>query len=185
MLKRELGDALVWMQIAEDLYLRNAKDPEEFLYTRSGFPKTNQMNVATVCAGYAFELIFKILVRVAGGEPVPKHSPSFAYNKLNELDDGEVRAEVDRIIAGHGWHEPDCLLTYLDDLSSVDRKYWMRPRDGGQRKPTTFSLGGRNGFDALKRMHKDLSCFAMRKIESNSDVYEDWPGMNRLTCAAI
>ena len=176
MLTLEWGDAQVWMNSAEELYLRNAKDPEEFLRARSGFPKTNEMNVAAVCAGYAFELIFKVLVRAAGSEPDPKHPPSIAYKKLKEPANRAVRAEVDRIIANHGWDEPDCLLEYLDDLCLVARKYWMRPRDGGQRGTTTISVGGRKGFDALKKLHKDLSSFAMRKIESSSKVHEIWPG---------
>ena len=178
MLKLEWGDAQVWMNVAEDLYLRNAKTPEDFLRSRGGFPRTNEMNVAAVCAGYAFELTFKVLVRAAGGKPDPKHPPRDAYNNLKELGDGEVRAEVDRIIADHGWDEPDHLLEYLDDLGHQDRKYWMRPKDDTKRGTTVIHVGGRRGFDALKRTHKDLSRLALETIESNSDTYEIWPGTN-------
>ncbi len=177
MLKLEWGDAQVWMNVAEDLYLRNAKNPKDFLRSRGGFPKTNEMNVAAVCAGYAFELIFKVLVRAAGGKPNPKHAPRDAYNKLSGLGTGDVRAEVDRIVADHGWDEPDHFLEYLDDLSHLDRKYWMRPKKHAEKRGTTvISVGGRKGFDALKKTHKDLSRFAMKRIESNSDIYESWPG---------
>ena len=176
MLKLDWGDAQVWMNIAEELYLRNAKAPEDFLRTASGFPHTNEMNVAAVCAGYAFELIYKVLVRIAGGKPDAKHSPRSAHKKLKELNDREVGAEVDRIIAHHGWDEHDHLLEYLDDLCHGDRKYWMRPKDGGKRGVTTMSVGGRKGCDALKRLHEDLSRFAMKRIESNSDIHERWPG---------
>ena len=84
MLKTEWGDAQVWMKVAEDLYLRHAKDPNDFLRARGGFPSTSEMNVAVVCAGFAFELILKVIVRAAGGAPDPTHPPRDAYNKLAE-----------------------------------------------------------------------------------------------------
>ena len=42
-----------------------------------------------------------------------------------------------------------------------------------------FHFGGRKGMDALKRLHEELSDFAIERIEDNPDVYEDWPGTNQ------
>ena len=105
-----------------------------------------------------------------------KHSPKAAAEKLKQLDDREVGAEVDRIIAHHGWVEHDHLLEYLADLCHGDRKYWMRPKGRRKRGVATMSAGGRKGCDALKRLHEDLSRFAMKKIKSRSDIDDIWPG---------
>ena len=57
----------------------------------------NELNVAAVCAGYAFELLFKVLVK-AGRDELPKaeHEPSVAYEHLTRED----KVEIDRIIVG-------------------------------------------------------------------------------------
>ena len=66
MLKLDWGDAQVWMDTAKVLYMRNAGSPEDALRKRAGYPHGNELNVAAVCAGYAFELIYKVLVKVGG-----------------------------------------------------------------------------------------------------------------------
>ena len=87
--------------------------------------------ISASCAGYAFELIFKVMVRVRGGQPEPKHEPSEAYRKLAELAPGDC-TEVKRIITSHGWKDASEFLTYLDEhLCDKDRKYWMKPPKGG------------------------------------------------------
>ena len=120
------------MDTAEMLYTRNASDPEEVQRRRPGYPWGNELNVAAVCAGYAFELIFKVMVRVRGGQPEPKHEPSEAYRKLAELAPGDC-TEVKRIITSHGWKDASEFLTYLDEhLCDKDRKYWIKPPKGGR-----------------------------------------------------
>lgn len=174
MLKVDWGDAQVWMDTAETLYLRNVENPRGSL-PRAGYPGTNELNVANVCAGYAFELIFKVLARAGHNQPKPKHEPSAAYRCLTPED----RVAVDRIILKHGWNNSDELLAHLDKyLCHGDRKYWMRPLKGGNAK-VVFSFGGRKGMDALKRLHKELSDFAIERIQQNPEVYEDWPGTDQ------
>ena len=58
------GDAQVWMDASVRIY-NNAGDERGARY-----PKENEFNVAYVCAGYAFELIFKILVNLSGTIPI-------------------------------------------------------------------------------------------------------------------
>ena len=119
------------MDTAEMLYTRNASDPEEVQRRRPGYPWGNELNVAAVCAGYAFELIFKVMVRVRGGQPEPKHEPSEAYRKLAELAPVGC-TEVKLIITSHGWKDASEFLTYLDEhLCDKDRKYWIKPPKGG------------------------------------------------------
>ena len=48
----------------------------------------------------------------------------------------------------------------------------MRPKSGGKERGN-FHTGGLKGIDALKRLHKDISKFAMERI--NEIGHEDWP----------
>ena len=173
MLKLDWGDAQVWMDTAEMLYLRNVENPQGSL-PRTDYPGTNELNVANVCAGYAFELIFKVLVRAGGKQPEPVHEPSAAYELLTKED----RAAVDQIILEHKWNDSIEFLAYLDEyLCHGDRKYWMRPPKGGDVE-VVFSFGGRKGMDALKKLHKELSNFAIERIEDNQQSARIPPPLN-------
>lgn len=163
------------MKTAEMLYLRNVLDPQKFPSKPAGYPHMNELNVASVCAGYAFEFVFKVLVEAGGGNPESKHDASTAYQKLALKD----KKDVDRIIAKHGWNDPDEFLTYLDEhLCHRDRKYWMTPPKGGT-SWGVFGIGGRKGMDALRKVHKELAALAMKRINANQHTYEDWPGIDQ------
>ena len=175
MLKTDLGDALIWMETAEKLYLRNVPDPKIFPSKPAGYPHINELNVAAVSAGYAFELALKVLVKAGGRKPKPKHEASIAYQQLKPKD----KEDVARIISKHDWDDPDEFLTYLDQhLCHRDRKYWMTPPAGGTSRGV-FSFGGRTGMDARGKVHKELSALAMKRTEANQQTYEDWPGIDQ------
>ncbi len=168
MLKTRWGDAQVWMRTAADFYGRNE---DAFQRGPSGYPRTSELNVAAVCAGYAFELVYKVLVEASGGESTAVHRPSAAHNKLGEND----RVEVERIVSEHGWSIRD-FLCYLDEkLCHGDRKYWMKPAKPAKgAAPVRFHIGGRYGLDELGKLHAQLSDLAMRRI--NETRHEVWPG---------
>ena len=175
MLKTNLGDALIWMETAERLYLRNVPDPKKFPSKPAGYPHINELNVAAVGAGYAFELVLKVLVEAGGEKPKPKHDASIAYQQLIPED----REDVDRIIAKHGWDDPDKFLAYLDEhLCHRDRKYWMTPPKGGTSRGV-FGIGGRKGMDALRKVHKELSALAIKRINGSQLTWEEWPGIDQ------
>ena len=181
MLKLDWGDAKVWMDLATELHTRNTADPQN--RHRSGYPQMNELNVAAVCAGYAFELIYKVLVRVGGGQPESSHEPSRAHAKLAQTE----RTEVERIISSHGWENASELLKHLDEyLCDKNRKYWMRPPPPGSGIATgVFHSGGRKGMDALQKLHEDLSNLALKRIEENPDVHEDWPGTASIPASPV
>ena len=158
------GDAQVWMDESVRLY-NNAGDEKDARY-----PKENELNVAYVCAGYAFELVFKILVDLSGTIPTAKHEPSVAFGKMA----AKYRTEVKRIVTKHGWRDIGSFLDHVDNnLCHKDRKYWMRPPQGGPAK-ASFQLGGIRGINALSQLHGALSNFVLEAIESDSDVHEVW-----------
>lgn len=177
MLKPDLGDADIWMQEAEDMYLQSA----DASLAGQEYPATNRLNVAFVCAGLAFELLFKVLARAGGGDPPAVHHPSELYEVIEQLPDNRLVVLVGDILSKHGWDDVYVLLGFLDDLSNVNRKYWGVPRNGSGCKHATFSYSGREGLDSLQKMHRDLSRLALQEInEYNAmmGVREEWVGID-------
>ena len=176
MLKLDWGDAQVWMDTAVLLYSRSTPTSDDFVRAIPAYPWGNELNVAAVCAGYAFELLFKVLVRARGGQPEPQHEPSVAFRMLAKLARGDCE-QIARIVTQHGWTDTEELLRYLDThLCDKNRKYWMKPPKGGRARGI-FNFVGRKRLDALKRLHEDLSQFALKRINERQDVFEDWPGI--------
>ena len=172
MLKAYLGDAKVWMTLAYELHQRNVQDTETAFRNLRGFPEMNEMNVAAVCAGYAFELLFKVMVMADFKEPRAKHEPSVAYRNLNAT----VQRQVDAIATKYGWQRTEDLLDYLDNtLCKPARKYWMRPVGGGPTHSRVV-LEGRTSIDALSKVHHDLAELASVRIAGLSGE-EIWPGL--------
>ena len=172
MLKAYLGDSKVWMTLAYALHQRNVPDTETAFRNLDGFPGMNEMNVAAVCAGYAFELLFKVMVRAELKEPSAKHEPSVAYGDLNAT----VQCQVDAIATKHGWRRTQDLLDCLDKtLCEPARKYWMRPVGGGPAHGSV-ALDGRSSIDALYKVHHDLAGLASVRIAELSGE-EVWPGL--------
>ena len=166
MLKLDWGDSQVWMTIAVELHNNKPttmgphRAPSPYRY-----PKENELNVACVCAGYAFELIFKVLVCLSGQRPQPKHEPSVAYSDISQI----YRVEIVRIGRGHGWNDINALLKFLDDsLCQVDRKYWGRSPERGEAR-VTFHIGG-----PRSQLHEELSDFALDAINKDHNVHEIW-----------
>ncbi len=173
MLKLDLGDAQIWMRMAEDVYAQSADS------ARSGanYPQTNQLNVASVCAGLAFELLFKVLARAGGGSPPAEHPPSKAYENIKQMPDKKLVNSVGKIFLQHGWGDIEELFAFLDDLCDTNRKYWGLPRGGTGGRHATFNVGGRKACDALRKMHQDLSRLALREIDANTNAMEVWDGI--------
>ena len=171
MLKLDWGDSQVWMTIAVELHnnepttLGSHRTPSPYRY-----PKENELNVACVCAGYAFELLFKSLVRLSGKLPKPKHEPSIAYSDISE----KYRVQIIRVARRHGWNDINDLLTFLDEsLCHVDRKYWGRSSKGGEAR-VTFHIGGPRSLSALCQLHEELSDVALDAINNDHYAEEIW-----------
>ena len=176
MLKLDRGDAQVWMDTAVASNRLNAPDPKCSMRRVPGDRWGNALNVAAVGAGYAFELVFKALVKVHGGTPKPVRPPGVAYDDHAVLAPAD-RDKVDRIAANHGWRDSGKLPAFLDEhLCDKDRKYWMRSPAGGPARGM-FSFSGRKRLDVLKRLHRGLSLLALRRINERQGAYEDWPGI--------
>ena len=182
MLKLDWGDAQVWMDIATTLYMRNAPNPPnppnpEVLPRRTtAYPQVNELNVAAVCAGYAFELIYKVLVRV-GGRQHKGQATSLAEHMRDSL-----RQSVQRSNGLSPATDGETLLNYwhISMSISVTRTAStgcvLHPRKLGGHKGC-FDFDGRKRIDALKRLHKDLSALALKRINERPDGSEEvWPG---------
>lgn len=177
MLKVDWGDAQVWMSTAAELYCsERARNNARNRLAPDRYPKENELNVAYVCAGYAFELIFKILVKLSGNRPKPKHEPGIAYGNISP----KYCIEVEKIALEHGWVDINSFLEFLDDvLCHRDRKYWGQPPGGGPAH-AKFHFGGMKGIDELSRLHEKLSNFALDAINTDLDVEEIWAVSNKV-----
>ena len=88
MLKLDWGDSQAWMTVAVELH-NNQHSRLGQLPRR--YPKENELNVACVCAGYAFEFILKVLVKLGGKDPILTHKPSEAYKNIPQKYCVEVK----------------------------------------------------------------------------------------------
>ena len=180
MLKLDWGDAQAWMSVAVKLYSsKSAKSTARIARNRvvpDRYPRENALNVAYVCAGYAFELVFKVLVKLSGNNPKGKHQPSKAYKDIAP----KYRSEVEKIVLEHGWPDISSFLKFLDEhLCDPDRKYWGRPLSGGPAQ-ATFHTGGIKGMDELSRLHEKFSNFVLDAINTDQNVEELWAVSNRV-----
>ena len=165
MIKVYCGDAKIWMKTAKRLYECNRENFRKM----AGYPHSNELNVAAVCAGYAFELVYKAIVATVS-QPREVHSPSTSHQELCPAD----RADLKRIIASHGWKVSEFLRFLDDDLCNPSRKYWM-VKDGST-SPVRFSVGGKLDYEKLSDLHEEMVKFALERIKRTS-VHEAFPGI--------
>ena len=171
MLKVEWAESQAWMNTAAELYkpAREILDGDRADPLRR-YPVENDLNVAHVCAVYAFEILFKVLVQLSSKEPKAKHEPGVAWNAISE----KYRLEIKRIALDHGWPRVGDFLYFLDnELCHRDRKYWMKEPDGGQKR-MNVRLSGPGRIDALSVLHEKVSDFTLDLIESDSGAFEMW-----------
>ncbi len=150
------------MTIATELYARNLVFPIKL----DESPCANELNIANVCVGYAFELAYKALVEVSEQQPDPTHLLSDAHAKL----DDQLRIEVERAIVSHGWKNVDSFLSHFDEeIRHADRKYWMRPKPPATGNAQShFWFGYPTGIDFLAKLHKDLLDLVESRIDSGA-----------------
>lgn len=157
------GDAQVWMNIATELYQRNLVYPIRL----DESPRANEINVANVCVGFAFELAYKALFEISEETPPkPTHRLRDAHEKL----DKRIQNEVERIIAKHGWKDVDSFLNHFDEeLRHEERRYWMRPRPPKTGHAKICFWGGYPaGIDVLAKLHKELLDFSENLIDRDT-----------------
>ena len=131
-------------------------------------PSANELNVAYVCTGIAFELVYKDLVQVSGKIPISSHRIRDVHEQLER----DTRRKVERVILAHCWKNIDEFLNYFDDtLRHEARRYWMIPK---KRETPEFvskhhlSLGY-NGIDNLARLHHELAVIHETTLTAISD----------------
>ncbi len=145
------GDARVWMSIAAELYERNMKALPIRL-DRS--PQANEINVANVCLGFAFELAYKALFEVSKEKP---HKATHRLREMHENLDRPVKDAVERIITKYGWNDIDEFLDHFDkELRHEDSRYWKRPRPPATGVAKVQFWHGYTGTDTLAIVHNEL-----------------------------
>ena len=144
-------------------------------------PNQNKLNVAFVCTGYAFELIFKIPVKISGIEKNYQHETHIAYVKMcRKYQDG-----FEKIVNAHGWDDIIVFMHYLDSVvHHRDRKYWMQPPKGGAAYATAY-LDGPKSISSLADFHKELWWYVHGVIETDSDILELWDNERKSSSSEV
>ena len=145
-----LGDSQVWMQIAT----------ERARSAGRGFrgANHNELNVAHVCTGLAFELAMKTLAIAEGRSVVPTHEATKIYRSLSQ----DSRTRIERAAET----DIDGLLQYLDrEMCHPDRKYWMMDRRG-RHQGTGFFLSPE--IPTLAALHAKIIDIA------GENTFENW-----------
>ena len=121
-----LGDSQVWANTALMLNERGRSKPDEGIVNEN----LNQLNVAHVSMGMAFELVLKALAVSEGRRFSGKHEALVNYGALSQSS----RNKVAQAIKDHSGMEaegPMGYLEYLDErMCHPDRKYSMVDKRG-------------------------------------------------------
>ncbi len=90
----------------------------------------NELNVAHVCTGLAFELALKALAKSEERPITKKHEAEKNYRNLGT----KSQARIKKFVEENTPNTIDNLLKYLDEeMCHPDRKYWMVGRKGERR----------------------------------------------------
>ena len=121
-----LGDSQVWANTAVMLDERGRSKPGENIVNADH----NQLNVAHVSMGLAFELVLKALAVSEGRRFKGKHDALTNYGALSPSS----RDKVAQAIKNHSGMEAEGSMGYLEYLDErmchPDRKYWMVDKGG-------------------------------------------------------
>ena len=116
-----LGDSQVWMKTAIERDKASGRG-------QSGVKADmNELNVAHVCAGLAFELVLKALAKSEGRPVKAKHEALKNFGALSK----KSQESVSQIVKTHTSNTVEGFLEYLDErMCHPDRKYSMVGRKG-------------------------------------------------------
>ena len=123
-----LGDSQVWMKTAVEKDQRSGRGRNDVE------TDTNELNVAHVCTGLAFELALKALAKSEGRPITTKHESVKNYRALSTASQVRIKHFVEQETP----NTIESFLQYIDErMCHPDRKYWMVGRKGEQ-KPVGF-----------------------------------------------
>lgn len=144
-----LGDSQVWADTAVMLDKRGR--------TGSGAiapnANHNELNVAHVCMGLAFELALKALAVSEGRQSSNKHRAGVNYRNLSQPSQDKVAHAINL----HTGMTIKGYLEYLDErMCHPDRKYWMVDKSGTA-GGTGFASIPALSIPAAARIHSDIA----------------------------
>ena len=144
-----LGDSQAWANTAVMLDERGRAKPGESVMNANH----NQLNVAHVSMGLAFELVLKALAVSEGRKFTGSHEALINYGALSPLTQDKV-AEA---IKSHSGMSVEHYLEYLDErMCHPDRKYWMVKKSGAA-GGTGFSSIPAHGIPVAANIHREIA----------------------------
>lgn len=144
-----LGDSQVWANTAVMLYERGRSKLGESVLNADH----NQLNVAHVSMGLAFELALKALAVSEGRRFSGSHDARINYDALSPSS----RDKIAQAIKDHSGMSVQRYLEYLDErMCHPDRKYWMVEKSGAA-GGTGFSDIPALGVSVAARIHREIA----------------------------
>ena len=130
----------------------------------------NQLNVAHVCMGLAFELVLKALAVSEGRRFKVKHDALTNYRALSQASQDKVA----QAISTHTGMPVEDYLNYLDErMCHPDRKYWMVGRSGA---------AGGTGFSNIPAHSIPVAAKVRREIADplGQNTFRNWQQGQRI-----
>ena len=124
------------------------------------------LNIAMVSAGFAIELVYKVLAEAEGGPIVKKHEIAKLHNAIPSL---ETKRAIEVFLKELGWRNTKDWLEFMDsNISHSTRRYWNHDPD----KESQSGLNFTTGIDimtvpSIAKVHVRLSDMARQRIWQN------------------
>ena len=161
-----LGDSQTWAATAVMLDELGRAKPGESVVNANH----NQLNVAHVSMGLAFELALKALAVSEGRRFSGKHEATINYGELSPSS----RDKVAKAIKDHSGMSVRYYLEYLDErVCHPDRKYWMVDKSGAARA-SGFANIPELGIPVAAKIHGDIANMV------GQNTFQDWQQGQRL-----
>ena len=153
-------DSHAWMATALQ------KDRESGRTDRAVELNHHVLNIATVSAGFAIELVYKALTQAEGGPIVKKHEIVKLHNAVPSL---ETKRAIETFLKELGWRNAKDWLEFMDNnISHSTRRYWNHDPAKEVQSGINFTTGiEAMTIPSIGRIHIKLSDLARQRIWQN------------------
>ena len=154
-------DSYAWMATALQ------KDRESGRADHLAEPNHHVLNIATVSAGFAIELVYKALAQAEGGPIVKKHEIAKLHSAIPSM---ETKRTIETFLRELGWRSAKDWFEFMDEnVSHSTRRYWNYDPDKGH-SGINFTTGIQTMIiPSMAKIHIMLSDLARQRIWQNWD----------------
>ena len=153
-------DSQAWMAttLQKDRESGRMETPEEINH--------HMLNIATISAGVAIELIYKALALAEGGPVIKKHDIGKLHNAIPR---SETKREIEKTLNDLGWPGTKKWVEFTDEeIEHDNRRYWNYDPNKIHSRGLGFVIGiDIKTIPAIAKVHLRLSDLARQRIWEN------------------